>query len=357
VDAEFGVQVPESTVTPVPSVSTVTESPVTESTLTELPVEDLRLIQALQVVPRAPWSRIGAALGCDPVTAARRWWRLSEGGYAWVTAYRVPRRRLVVLIELACAPGTSLDVAARLAADPEVVTIDVTAGARDLVVTASFAGQDHLGDYLLHRLGAVPGLRDTTTHVLSRVVTDARSWRLRVLTADELAALEAIPRSVGRVRGTVEPAMFDAVLAELRWDGRARAVDLAQRLDIGVDRARAALNGMLAGGGVVVRAEVARRYSGRPTYTWFFLRAPARTMDAVLGRLAALRDVRLLATAVGAANIVMAMWLTGVDEIQRVESAIEQSLPDVTVVDRSLVLRTPKHLGRPLTAEGLSAER
>ncbi|WP_241196675.1 AsnC family protein, partial [Streptomyces sp. ADI95-17] len=37
---------------------------------------DLALVDALQAAPRAPWSRIGRALGVDATTAARRWERL-----------------------------------------------------------------------------------------------------------------------------------------------------------------------------------------------------------------------------------------------------------------------------------------
>lgn len=316
---------------------------------------DLRLIQALQVVPRASWARIGAVLGCDPVTAARRWERLRDGGYAWVTAYDVPRGLVVGLVELTCTPGTVLDVATQVGEDKEAFTIDITAGGRDLLATVALPDEEKLGDYLLTRLGPVPGVVGSRTHVFTRIVGDARSWRLRVLGPDELAALEAIPHPSTRARVALSSEEFDAVLSALADDGRIRASELAERLGIGVDRARTQLNAVLATESVTVRTEVARRHSGSPAYAWFFLRVPARSMDRVLRRLSTLRDVRLLATSVGTCNIVLAMWLAGLEDVQRVEAVIEQSEPEVTVVDRSLVLRTVKHLGRPLTASGRSA--
>lgn len=321
-----------------------------------LSTEDLRLIHALQVVPRAPWSRIGTVLGCDPVTAARRWARLRDGGYAWVTAYRFARRTVVALIELSCEPGRTLEVAAELAGDDAAITIDVTAGGRDLVVTVSVEGDDRFGEYLLDRVGAVRGVVSSRTHVFTTIASDASSWRLRTLGESELAALEAIPRAAGRHRAGLTGEEFDGVLAELAIDGRIRAVDLAERLDVSVDRARAALNTVLSTDGVVVRTEVARQYSERPVYAWFFLRAPAGSMDRVLRRLSTLRDVRLLATSIGTCNIVLAMWLGGLEDVQKVEAVIEQSDREVTIVDRSLVLRTTKHLGRRLNTDGRSAE-
>ncbi|MET9327373.1 Lrp/AsnC family transcriptional regulator [Tsukamurella sp. NPDC003166] len=322
-----------------------------------LSADDLRLVHALQVVPRAPWSRIGAALGCDPVTAARRWARLRDGGYAWVTAYRFARRTVVALVELSCAPGRTLEVAADLAQDVEAITIDVTAGGRDLVITVAVEGDDRLGEYLLDRVGRVAGVVSSRTHVFTTIASDARTWRLRILGQDELAALEAIPRSAGRQRTSLSVPEFDGVLAELAADGRIRAAELAERRDIGVDRARAALNTVLATDGVVVRTEVARRFSERPVYAWFFLRVPARSTDRVLRRLSTLRDVRLLATSIGTCNIVLAMWLAGLDDVQRVEAVIERSDAEVMIVDRSLVLRTTKHLGRQLRIDGRSVRR
>lgn len=37
--------------------------------------EDLALVHALQLQPRASWSVLGRALDVDPVTVARRWSR------------------------------------------------------------------------------------------------------------------------------------------------------------------------------------------------------------------------------------------------------------------------------------------
>ncbi|MET7782244.1 AsnC family protein [Streptomyces mirabilis] len=48
---------------------------------------DLALVHALQIAPRAPWTAVGQALGIDPMTAARRWARLTGTGCAWVTCY------------------------------------------------------------------------------------------------------------------------------------------------------------------------------------------------------------------------------------------------------------------------------
>ncbi|MFI9029549.1 AsnC family protein [Streptomyces sp. NPDC053560] len=50
---------------------------------TPLSEDDLALIHALQLRPRASWTELGRALGVDPVTVARRLNRHGQRGMAW----------------------------------------------------------------------------------------------------------------------------------------------------------------------------------------------------------------------------------------------------------------------------------
>ncbi|MGA7205706.1 MAG: AsnC family protein, partial [Specibacter sp.] len=54
---------------------------------TQLSEEDLALIHALQIAPRAGWVDLGAVLGVHPSNAAARWERLVASGAAWITAH------------------------------------------------------------------------------------------------------------------------------------------------------------------------------------------------------------------------------------------------------------------------------
>ena len=79
---------------------------------------DYSLVNALQIAPRAPWSLIGEVLGISPVTAARRWERLTGEGHAWMTGYcssPLWRDMPYVLVTLGCAAGSVRQVADALA--------------------------------------------------------------------------------------------------------------------------------------------------------------------------------------------------------------------------------------------------
>ncbi|MFJ5195310.1 AsnC family protein [Streptomyces sp. NPDC088394] len=51
---------------------------------------DQALVHALQIAPRAGWNEIGAVLGLDAVTVARRWHRLTDAGAAWISCSPSP---------------------------------------------------------------------------------------------------------------------------------------------------------------------------------------------------------------------------------------------------------------------------
>lgn len=319
--------------------------------------DELRLVHALQIAPRASWSALGPILGCDPVTAARRWARLEKEGLAWVTAYAGGGVALA-LVELRCAQGRTMAVADRLAADPEVITIDITVGGRDIVATVVAESAAGFTDYLLGPMTADGDITSTVTHILVGPMWDARVWRLQALNAEEVAAVEQLARTPpSSRRGRIDPEIEDGLVRELQWDGRASAADLAARLGVGPDRVRGTLTELIASRRIVLRTEIARPASGRSAYAWFFLHTPARMRDRVIERLSTMRDLRLIAAAVGPATIVLAMWLRSLDDIAKVEAVIERGVRDVEIIDRSVVLRTTKHLGRMIAPDGRSMPR
>lgn len=321
-----------------------------ESVLDDL---DLRLIHAVQIAPRAPWAALAPVLDADPVTLARRWARLSGEGLVYVTGYEgLSPTKVMALIEIECPPQLTLDVAEELCREPGAVTIDVTAGGRDLIVTLGLADAAALSTWTLERVRSLEGIRSLRTHPVAGSVADARTWRLRALTKDEAAAVEAADplRSVRRPRLSDE--QYRTLKVMLAADGRVPAPTIADRLGISARRARDAIAALRADGQLVIRVDVARSYTPWPTYAWYFLRVPAPLVTKVGPALSRIEEVRLVVNAVGQYNVIMAVWLRTLADIGRLEAMIEERLPGVTIADRSLVLRTIKHLGHLLDERG-----
>ncbi|UVJ39877.1 Lrp/AsnC family transcriptional regulator [Arthrobacter sp. CJ23] len=314
---------------------------------------DLRLLHALQVRPRAPWATLAPTVGADPVTLARRWEQLQEQGLAWVGCYPgAGTGAVTAFLEIECAPASMSPVAEVLANDPEVLTIDLTAGGRDMIVTLVCTDDAALSRYVLDRLSTVDGIRSMRTHRAIQVVADAQVWRLRSLSVGEVRALERAIPAPKEVMRQVPADIEEGLAGILRRDARASVTSISGELGISQARVRSALNTVLAQQRVVIRLEVARPYSGWPVYVWFFMRVPATQVGSVAGKLVGLDEVRLVTTTVGNYSLVVAVWLRRIEDITLLERHLGERLPFAEIVDRSIVLRTPKHLGIRLDASG-----
>ncbi|MFD6098943.1 Lrp/AsnC family transcriptional regulator [Nocardiopsis flavescens] len=316
---------------------------------------DRRLIQALQINPRARWSALAPIIGVDSVTLARRWERLSGHGLAWVAGHPgAGTRGPSAIVEVEVEPSATLEIAGALAADAEAFTIDHTAGGRDLLVIVGAADPDALSEYIMGRMRRLAGVRATRTLLLSSPFTDAGQWRLRSLSAEEVASAERTVAAPTAARGHVEPQLEHDLLQILGHDGRATVTAIARELGTGQRRIREAFATLSAQGRLVVRTEVARAHSGWPVHAWYFLRVPANKAERVGSAIARPNEVRMAVSTIGPYNLVLSVWMRTLAEVQRLEAAIEESIPGVSIADRSVVLRGLKKEGRHLQAGGLA---
>jgi len=316
---------------------------------------DRRLIQALQINPRARWTAIAPIIGVDSVTLARRWERLSEHGLAWVAGHPgVEARGPSAILEVEAEPGATLEIANALAADPEAFTIDYTAGGRDLLVIVGASDLDGLSEYITGRMRRLVGVRATRTLILSSPFTDAGQWRLRSLSADEVASVERTIAAPVSAQGRVELHLEHDLLQILGHNGRATVTNVAKELGIGQRRIREAFATLSAQGRLVVRTEVARAHSGWPVHAWYFLQVPAALAERVGHAITRLSEVRMAVSTIGPYNLVLSVWMRTLADVQRLEAAIEESVPGVSIADRSVVLRSLKKEGRFLQAGGLA---
>ncbi|MFD3916100.1 Lrp/AsnC family transcriptional regulator [Streptomyces sp. NPDC058603] len=332
---------------------------------------DRSIVQALQIHPRAPWTLVGEVLGVNPVTAARRWQRLERAGLAWVTAYgRLSDPRIVVtgVIEIDTEPGHGEEVADALGTHPEVVNVKLTAGGRDLVATVQAGGLEELARFTNDLFRATPGVRATRTHVATAVPTEGSRWRLRSLDATQRSRLEReLPRRVpadnarhggsphgrgahsGGAHGLDE---LDTRLAELLGtDGRMSVPDLAKATGAGFTTVRRRLQTLLASW-LWLRCDLARPLSGWPLSAVYFASVPAPHLDETVHLLSTVPEVRSCSITAGPHNVVLDVWLRTLADVHTFEAHLAQRLPRLTVNDRSVVLRTTKHMGRLLDRDG-----
>lgn len=312
---------------------------------------DRRLVHALQIAPRAPWTRVAAVVGADAVTLARRWQRLRDDGLAWVTCHPPGDRAAGAVVEISTQPTALRQVLKEIIGDERAVSIDVTSGGRDIILTAMCRDQDDLSNYLLDRLGTLEGIAAISSHPVSAILTEGSQWRLQELDANETASLTA-PAPRVRQRARRDVALEYAIADALAEDGRMGATELAVRLDAPQRRVRETIAELFAASRLVLRADIARHASGWPVAACFFLSVPAPHVERVGALLSKIREIRTVLSVVGRYNIVMTVWMRSITDVPRLEARIESQLQGVRIVDRSIILRTAKVVGTTLDDAG-----
>lgn len=270
-----------------------------------------------------------------------------------MTSYRgTGAKSAAAIVEIDCSPSDLASITADLARDHHVISIDQTAGSRDLIATVLCGSDAELSMFLVDRITTVPGIIRTRAHHVIKLTTDASSWRLRSLQEQEVNLLERSVPLPHPGPSTVSDDVEKALINILLIDGRATIADLSQWLGITAARAKIALSDVLGRQRVVVRPEIARTFSPYPISVWYFVRAPAAKVEIVAARLAGLQEARLVVTTAGSHSIVILVWLRRIEDMSVLERQLGERLPAAEITDRSVVLRTPKHVGKRLRPDG-----
>jgi DNA-binding Lrp family transcriptional regulator len=316
--------------------------------------DDLALVEALQRDPRAPWTAVADVVGTNAVTASRRWERLRAAGAAWVTGTPGPgshHAQVLAYVDVTCLPSEKTRVAQELARDAHALSVDITAGGRDLMLTVAAVDLPTLGGYLLERLDRVPGVTGTRARIATRLYTEGSLWRLGVLPS---TGVPGVPMPV--TRRAVLDEVDRELMSALGVDGRASYAALASATGISQPTARRRVDRLISSGAVLLRTEVAAPLAGLPVTVVLSADAPAGRLDDIATRLGRLRHVRLSATLAGTPSLLLVAWLSSLEEVHRFEQDLVHQIPEVDVVDRLVVLRAVKRMGHLLDLEGRCTE-
>ncbi|MFB7992038.1 Lrp/AsnC family transcriptional regulator [Streptomyces sp. NPDC056002] len=320
---------------------------------------DRGIVHALQIHPRAPWTLLGKVLAVNPVTAARRWHRLQEAGLAWVTAYPLLTNTQVWVtgvVEVDTEPGRTEEVARALAQDPAVPNVKLTAGGRDLVIAVQVRTLDELSHHCDQLFRRAPGIRATRTHVSTGLPAEGSRWRLRSLDATQSARLQAASTPDRRTppgERTRWDALDARLLELLSLDGRMSLRDLSAASDTSLTTLRRRVDSLLASR-IQLRCDLARPLSGWPLSAVYFASVPGEYLQETSRALSDLHEVRSCSITAGPHNLVVDVWLRDLQDVHTFEAHLARRLPRLAVADRSVVLRTVKHMGRLLDRNGRS---
>nr|WP_255426639.1 Lrp/AsnC ligand binding domain-containing protein [Pseudonocardia sp. C8] len=261
----------------------------------------------------------------------------------------------VALVEIDCAPGRLDEVAVALETEPQVMTIEYAARGRDLLLTVSAPTFTGLSGLVLDRIGRVPGVASTRTHLTAAVHIEGSQWRLDALDAGQIDAVRALLRADLGTRAApvdLRGPVYGPIVRELGADGRAGAAAIAARLGRPASTVRRQLATLLRSRSLVFRCEVAQLLTRWPICVTWWMRLPTADVGDAVRRIRTDPRVRLCLSLTGPENFLVTAWTHSLTELVGMQSALERAAPAAEIVDTSVILRIRKRMGWLLHPDG-----
>ncbi len=134
---------------------------------------DQRIIEALQLDGRRPFTKLAAELGISEASVRQRVANLINNQVMQIVAITNPLKMgfsLASMIGIRVSGERMLEVAQQIAAFDEVIYLIICAGSFDLLAEVVCRDNDHLLSFLTEKLYKVPGVLQTETYMYLRVI-------------------------------------------------------------------------------------------------------------------------------------------------------------------------------------------
>ncbi|MFJ4028564.1 Lrp/AsnC family transcriptional regulator [Paenarthrobacter sp. NPDC089989] len=316
---------------------------------------DLEIVNALQINPRAEWSRIADALGLSAPTVARRWNILAEQGLAWITPS--PGQRYLsagwsAFIQLSSMPGESEALIQRLCAEPAFGTVSMVTGSHDIFMDCFASSHEELMDIVTGSFPRLAGITDREVVFVTKLYRQASEWRSGTLEPARARLVSTESRSAPA--GYSPDPLDAALLEELANDGRASWAELGAACGVSPQTARRRVERFLAAGYMTLRCDSSTAANRGLREVTLMLNVPAQYVDDVGRYFATQTNCRLSAQVLGTQNLVVTLWVRDYLEAQAYERDLAERAPGSSVISRQAVVRTYKRLGHLLDESGRS---
>lgn len=286
-------------------------SAATESATQDAPDPlDVKLLQALELDGRAPFSKIAAVLGVSDQTVARRYRRLVAAGGLRVVAVRDHERlgQGQWMLRLRCAPDGAEAIAAALARRRDTSWIGLTSGGTEVVCCTRPRTRTDQDELLLGKLPRTPHIVDIRAQqMLHRFFGGPDGWLIKhgPLSEEQVAELRpAKPVPTLRAEGPlrIEPE-DEPLVAVLERDGRATYPELQEATGRSESAVKRRLAGLLASGVIYIDIEYADALIGVHVGAMLWITTAPWAMDSVGKALASHAEIAHATAVAGPSNL------------------------------------------------------
>lgn len=305
------------------------------------PLDDLdkAIVQALQRDGRATWAAIAEQCDASGPTVARRAQALINGGIVKVAA--IPGRGLngpveSLLLSINCQAGRQLEVAAGLAARPDMRYVALVTGEADilgeLIVPQASGGLaaailNLQSNPLVARVRADVIVHEEKTPYVWGARADQRHSPSREVDGSERLDLDRLDR---------------ALIGMLQQDGRASFSDIAKVLGLDASSVRRRFDRLRALGCFTIVTVIEAAALGLESETLITIRAEPRQLSTISDALAEHHEVRYLALTLGASALICEVMASSTEALYKFLTGTLAELPGVLGWDAFLETLTLK---------------
>ncbi|MEU0725083.1 Lrp/AsnC family transcriptional regulator [Streptomyces sp. NPDC006140] len=309
---------------------------------------DLKLLQALQLDGRAPFSRIAHVLGVSDQTVARRYRRLHTRARLKVLGVADENRlgRSSWIVRLRCTPDVAEQLAGGLARRPDTSYVSLNSGGTEVMCMMKPRNREARDELLLDRLQRTPRVTSVSAHcVLHPFYGGALGWlnKADALSPDEQAALRPPP-----VAAPAGPVALDAddesLIDVLRHDGRATLTELQSATGQSESVVKRRLEWLRSTGVLYFRVQHDTSLLGHEVESILWLTVAPAALASVGRALAEHPQVPFAAAVTGQANIFAASLHRSAGDLYTYLSEKIGALEGVQSVETALTLRRIKQL-------------
>ncbi|ROR35448.1 Lrp/AsnC family transcriptional regulator [Kitasatospora cineracea] len=313
---------------------------------------DRRLVHALQLAPRAAFSRLAAVLGVSDQTVARRYGRLRGAGAIRVLGLSDPERLGEVRWQLRvrCSPDSAGAVATALARREDTVWVSLNSGGTEIACSTRTPPDRSDHSLLLQHLPRTPSVLGVSAHcVLHTFFGGAQSLAVKsgALSAGQVAELAAAGPRVAEPDGPVPEldAADRRLLAVLAVDGRAPLAELAAACGKSESTVRRRLEELAASGVLYYDLDVDWLIFGLRTHTWLWLNVVPSELAAAGAALAGHPEVAYACATTGPSNLHAVVITRSVRELYAYLTTRVAALPGVQHLETAPTIRIVKGPG------------
>ncbi|WP_328318668.1 Lrp/AsnC family transcriptional regulator [Streptomyces sp. NBC_00388] len=330
--------------------------------------DDVRIIRALQIAPRASFASIATALGLTEGSVQRRYRRMCADGLIRVAGMVNPGAlgQSRWLVRLRCRPGSVSAIADALAERDDVNWVALGAAGCEITFATQSRTREQRENLLGRRLPRTAAVLDISAFAMLRQFMGGRGHYWAALRGALSAEQEAMLGSEGPpfteapvvARDPVElTAEDERILDSLAADGRASLVDLAAAADSTPGRVSRRLHALLERRVVHIDVEIAAVALGYHARANLWLRVHPSAVKSVGRMLAQEPEIAFAAAVSGPYNVHAVAHCRDLDELFEFTTDRIGSLADLQSMEVSPVLQHVKQAGTLLSGDRLVGPR